>query len=305
MPVFVSIEPANICNLHCPECPVGNTGLRSVQSGSHTPPKFIPVPLYKNILRQLVPYIHTVQLFFQGEPLLNRNLPLLVRLAHSQGLYTIVSTNAQLLTPPLASELIRAGLNRLILSIDGITEQSYSAYRQGGSLKKAIDGLKAAVAAKKQLHANTVIEWQCLRLKSNEKEWETIKRCYKDYGADRLVFKTAQLYDYADGNPLMPSCERNTRYSLSSDGKYHIRRPWWKSSVCRRLFTGCVINTAGEVLPCCFDKSSLFPFGSLFRHSFAAVWHSAAADAFRRKVLSPLTAPSLHSRPAICNNCTE
>ncbi len=344
LPTFVSIEPASVCNLRCPECPVGNPDIKNSdpksiyqQPTAHNQytiqPKYISVPLYKNILRQLTPYIHTVQLFFQGEPLLNRDLPLLIRLARSQGLYTIVSTNAQLLSPALAAKLIRAGLSRLIVSIDGITEQSYSAYRQGGNLGKALAGLTAAATAKKQLQADTIIEWQCLRLKTNEKEWKKIKREYKHSGADRLVFKTAQLYDYANGNPLMPSQERYSRYRRISQSKhteptsdnqqqekqtrYRLYRPWYKTRICHRLFTGCVITTAGEVLPCCFDKSAQYSFGNLTdfpannsatnNTNFTSIWHSAAADTFRRSVMNATDKMrSTHSpRPLICHNCTE
>ena len=56
--------------------------------------------------------------------------------AHETGLYTIVSTNAQALTPEIAHDLVDAGLSRIIVSMDGLTQTSYNAYRVGGSLEK-------------------------------------------------------------------------------------------------------------------------------------------------------------------------
>ncbi|MBO7501843.1 MAG: radical SAM protein, partial [Paludibacteraceae bacterium] len=195
-PTFLSIEPANFCQLRCPQCPVGQSG-----GGKH-PHALMPLELYRKLLKETCKWIHTIQFFFQGEPLLNPHLPEMIHEARKRHIYTIVSTNAQSLTPSLAHKLIAAGLNRIIVSVDGLTEESYAAYRKGGNLLRALDGLKYLREAKTELRQHTTIELQCLLLKSNEHEWDIFRRNYKKLGADRLTFKTAQFYDYADGNPL-------------------------------------------------------------------------------------------------------
>ncbi len=248
--------------------------------------------VFDRILEQVAPYAYTMQFYFQGEPLLNPLLPTMIARAHAEGLYTIVSTNAQAMTPDLAEQLIEAGLNRIIVSMDGMSEQSYSAYRVGGSLNKCKQALQWLREAKNKKHARTTIELQCLRLKTNEHEWTTFRRAYKALGADRLVFKTAQLYDYEHGHSLMPSSTRNSRYIKGSDGLFH-RKPL--SRFCFRVWSGCVITTAGIVLPCCYDKAHEYPYGNIMQTPMRELFTNECARKFRKAVLKQL--------PGICREC--
>lgn len=250
-------------------------------------------------------YVHTIQFFFQGEPLLNSQLPEMIRLAHEAHIYTTTSTNAQALTPLLAEQLIQSGLDRIIVSIDGLSEESYSTYRQGGSLQKALRGLVYLREAKDRLGGHTHIELQCLRLKSNEHEWAMFERSYHQMGADSLTLKTAQFYDYQQGNPLMPTDARFCRYARQQDGTYRPKNRPPKTGKtlfhkpCYRLSTGCVITTMGEVLPCCFDKSAQHSWGNIRSQSLREIWQSHKAQQFRHEVrLSRATF-------SICTNCTE
>ena len=259
----------------------------------------MPENVYKRVLQEIQEFAQVLQFYFQGEPTLHPSLASMIRQAHDAGLYTIVSTNAQNISPALAKELISAGLNRIIVSIDGLSEQSYQAYRQGGSLEKALTALHNLHEAKQHLKGKTHIELQCLRLKSNEHEWHKFEQEYRSLGADSLTFKTAQLYDYQHGNPLMPSQQRYSRYRKGKDGYYHLYKPWWHSQICHRIFTGCVIDTEGNVLPCCFDKQRRHRFGNVMQQSLKEIWQSPSARSFRREVLSH------REQVAICQNCTE
>lgn len=302
MPTFLSVEPANFCPLRCPECPVGMAGGRP--TAGEKPARMRP-EVWQEILRQSARYAHTMQFFFQGEPLLHPDLPQMIREAHEAGLYTIVSTNAQPMTEDMAAALAESGLRRIIISMDGLTEATYNAYRVGGDLEKARTALRLLHEAKARRHRRyPIVELQCLRLRTNEQEWDTLRRTYQSLGADRLVFKTAQFYDYEHGNPLMPSDLRYARYTLSADGTYRpkeslLRRLWTKSSPCFRLWAGAVITTGGDILPCCFDKAHEHAYGNLLVEGLAAAYHSPEADRFRQEVLHR---PSL---PAICGNCTR
>ena len=288
LPTFVSVEPANFCQLSCPECPVGNNSVsrqKSVLSLEH----------FRLILEQVKSSVHTMQFYFQGEPLLNKELPEMIKAASDEGMYTIVSTNVLAMTPLLAEKLMQAGLSRIIVSIDGMAEESYGAYRKGGNLHKALDGLMYLRQAKDQTGSRTHIELQSLMLRSNEHEWNAMKRQYKVMGADSLTLKTAQLYDYQNGHPLMPSNTRYSRYQLGKDGLYHPKHQPKHS--CRRLWTGCVITVSGEVLPCCYDKAGQYSFGNIFTTSLSDIYHSEKANRFRRMILQK------RSKPSICYNC--
>jgi len=259
----------------------------------------MPREVWQRILTEAKPFVHTIQFYFQGEPLLHKNLPPMIREACEAGIYTIVSTNAQALTPELAKELVRAGLNKIIVSMDGITQDSYGAYRIGGNVERCKEALRWLDEAKNALPfregagvGSPIIELQVLRLRTNEHEWDAFRREYKKMGADRLVFKTAQLYGYANGHPLMPSDPRYCRYIKGADGLYH-RRPI--SRGCFRVWSGAVITTTGEVLPCCYDKAHAHSFGNIMETPLAELYNNEKAVAFRQE--------ALRHKPSICHEC--
>jgi len=249
--------------------------------------------VWHRVLSEIQDTAFVVQFYFQGEPLLNKDLPEMIVEAHDAGLYTIVSTNAQAMTQDLAQALVQAGLDRIIISMDGLTDVSYNAYRVGGSLEKTKQTLQWLQRAKsKEQRAKTVIELQCLRLKSNEHEWAQFEREYKALGADKLVFKTAQLYDYQDGHPLMPTNPKYSRYVQGSDGKYHRRK---LRKGCFRVWSGVVITTTGEVLPCCYDKAHEYAYGNIMNAGIDELFGNEKAQAFRRAAMK--------EEPLICKEC--
>ena len=255
-------------------------------------------PVWQRTLAEAAKTAWTIQFYFQGEPLLNKNLPQMIAEAHEAGLYTIVSTNAQAMTKELAEALVAAGLDRIIVSMDGLTAESYGAYRVGGDVEKCKDALRQLRAAKERLHTpytinhTPIIELQCLRLRTNEHEWQELKRVYKSLGADRLVFKTAQLYDYVHGHPLMPTDMRYSRYFKGADGRYR-RRALGRG--CLRVWSGAVITTTGEVLPCCYDKSHAHAYGNIMDTPLDELFHNEKAMAFRKAAIA--------ETPDICKEC--
>ena len=305
LPSFVSVEPANFCQLRCPECPVGIAS----SPNSLSPNRLMPLSIFERVLEQVQATAHTMQFYFQGEPLLNKQLPEMIAAAHKAGLYTIVSTNAQSLSQDMANALVQSGLNRIIVSIDGFSEESYQAYRVGGSLQKALNALQYLANAKRMHKSNIRLELQVLRLKTNEHEWEWIKKNYKQLGATHLAFKTAQLYDFEHGHPLMPTSERYSRYRKTKEGIYvHKKSSPLHSTLytihrasgasCLRLWSGCVITTNGDVLPCCYDKDHRHTLGNITTHSLSEIFHSSKANTLRKHILNG-------HLPEMCKNCNH
>src|SRR5215216_6494686 len=117
-PVSISFEPTTSCNLRCPECP---SGLRAFTR---------PTGMLENsFFKQTIDDIHKDLLYlifyFQGEPYLNPDFLNMVKYAHDKGIYTATSTNAHYLTDEKAKQTVESGLDRLIISIDGTTQDVY------------------------------------------------------------------------------------------------------------------------------------------------------------------------------------
>src|SRR5436190_12391728 len=131
-PVSISFEPTTSCNLRCPECP---SGLRSFTR----PTGMLQDKLYQDVIDQLASTLSYLTFYFQGEPYLNPRFLDMVRYASRKGIYTATSTNAHYLDDENARETILSGLNRLIISIDGTTQEAYESYSVGGNLEKVIE----------------------------------------------------------------------------------------------------------------------------------------------------------------------
>jgi radical SAM protein with 4Fe4S-binding SPASM domain len=258
----------------------------------------INMNLLKSTIDELSPTLGQAILYFQGEPLLNKDFTEIVRYIHDKKILTSTSTNAQLLSDETAKKIVLSGLDRIIISIDGTTQETYESYRVGAKLDKTIQGIQNLVKWKRELNSKSpFIELQFLVLSTNEHQMKAMKKMAKQWQADKLTFKTAQLYDFENGNPLLPKNKKYARYELRSDGKYHIKSSF--KNRCKRLWSGCVITSEGNVLPCCFDKDNSYVFGNLFQDNFRKIWHNQKANAFRQNLLQN------RKQFEMCRNCTE
>ncbi|MDC3209632.1 radical SAM protein, partial [Chitinophagales bacterium] len=206
LPFNISIEPTTSCNLGCPECP---SGLKSFTRDTGT----LSVDFYNKFLHEVQRDLIYLYFYFQGEPYLHPDFLSLVKAASEKNIYTVTSTNAHFLSPRKATETVQSGLDRILISIDGASQETYESYRKGGKLAKVIEGTKNLVKAKSQLNSSTPhIIIQFLVVKPNEHEIPEILQLGKDLGVDEVKLKTAQVYDFKNGNELIPSIEQYSRY---------------------------------------------------------------------------------------------
>lgn len=291
LPAAVALEPTTSCNLRCPECP---SGLRSFTR----PTGMLQQADFRRIIDDIAPHTFYLTFYFQGEPYLNRSFLDMVAYANEKGLYTATSTNGHYLTEEMARRTVESGLCRLIISLDGTTQDVYQQYRVGGSLDKVLEGARRVVSWKEKLRAPTPhIIFQFLVVRPNEHQVPDILRLAREIGVDEVKFKTAQVYDYENGHPLIPANPRYTRYRQRPDGRWEIKgRP---GNHCWRMWHACVITWDGRVVPCCFDKDARHVLGHLNGVSLRDVWHSEAYQKFRQYIL--LTRREVD----ICTNCTE
>ncbi|HUR10565.1 MAG TPA: radical SAM/SPASM domain-containing protein [Flavitalea sp.] len=291
-PISISFEPTTSCNLRCPECP---SGLRAFTR----PTGMLEDHFFKQTIDQLSKDLLYLVFYFQGEPFLNPDFLDMVRYASSKRIYTATSTNAHYLTDSMAKKTVESGLDRLIISIDGTTQDVYQQYRVGGRIDKVIEGARNIVKWKKALNSKTpFVFFQFLVVKPNEHQLQDITLLAEEIGVDEVRFKTAQVYDYAnDPNHLIPTNRRFSRYRKNAVGVVEPKNSM--DNHCWRLWHATVITWDGLVVPCCFDKDAQHTMGNLKGKPFKEVWHSNQYRNFREQVL--------HSRRNIdiCSNCSE
>ena len=291
MPTSVSIEPTTSCNLRCPECP---SGLRSFTRDTG----MLEKDLFSKILDELHRKTMYLTFYFQGEPFLNKDFLQMVSSAASKNIYTATSSNAHYFDDEVSEKTVKSGLDRLIISIDGTTQGTYESYRIGGNLDKVLQGTKNIIKWKKKLRSNKpYVIFQYLVVRPNEHQLDKIQEIADDLGVDEVRFKTAQIYDYKNGNELIPTIDKYSRYKKNKDGSYSIKNEL--NNHCWRLWNSSVITWDGHVVPCCFDKDATYKMGDLKSNSFKEVWQSDAYYRFRNLVLRS------RSEVDICTNCTE
>jgi len=291
MPFSISIEPTTSCNLRCPECP---SGLRSfTRKTGMLEPEF-----FEKTIKEIKSHLLYLTFYFQGEPYLNPSFLDMVAVAKKHKIYTSTSTNAHYLNDTNAKKTVASGLDRLIISIDGTTQNVYQQYRVGGHLDKVLEGTKNIIKWKKELKSTSpYIIFQFLVVRHNEHQIEDLKRLAKEMEVDEVILKTAQVYNYKNGNDLIPLNEQYSRYKKLPNGTYMLKNKLNDS--CWKLWHSNTVTWDGKVVPCCFDKDAKHVLGDLKKENFKTIWNNDKYQNFRRLLTKG------RKEIDICKNCSE
>lgn len=290
-PFSLSIEPTTACNLGCPECP---SGLKQFSR----PTGKIDLTVHQKILNDIKSSVFYINYYFQGEPFLHPQFLDLITQAKKENIYTATSTNAHFIDAPMALKIIDSGLDRLIISIDGLTQETYEQYRVHGKLNKVLSATKYLIDAKKERKSSTpFLIFQFLAVRANEHEIPGVFDLGKSFGIDEVRIKTAQLYDFENGNPLLPTNKKYTRYQLKKDGTYRLKGK--QINACWRMWSGSVLTWDAKVVPCCFDKDATHVLGDASTTDFKAIWRGVSYKNFRKALLTD------RQNIDICKNCSE
>jgi len=286
MPLTAGIEITNFCNLKCPECPSGS-GMMTRSRGYMDP------DLFMKIIAELKPYLYYLSLYFQGEPMLHPRFFSL--LGRCKGIKTIVSTNGHFLSEENAEKIVKSQLHKLVVSLDGMDQSTYSAYRVNGDYERVRNGIKAVAEAKRKFNSPVKLEIQFLVNNQNEKQIPEVKRFARTMNAD-LKLKSMQILNSNDFDKWLPDLKKFRRYEKKNN-EYIIKSTF--PDRCARLWFNPVITWDGKVVPCCFDKDAEYIMGDLGVDSFRDIWHGPKYRSFRKSLYTG------RYMTGICRNCTS
>jgi radical SAM protein with 4Fe4S-binding SPASM domain len=254
---------------------------------------FMDPELFNKIVGELRPYLYNINLYFQGEPMLHPQFFSILK--SCTDIRTVVSTNGHFLTDRNSDKIVRSGLNKLIISIDGIDQETYTAYRKDGSLERVLEGLKNVTKARKRHNSDLKIEIQFIVNSFNEHQIASVRKLASSEKVS-LKLKSMQILNKENIRSWLPEQERFRRYEIK-DGKYAIKSSL--SDRCARLWFNPVITWDGKVIPCCFDKDAGHVMGDLNNESFREIWNGSKYRIFRKSILSG------RHMIEICRNCTS
>lgn len=300
MPTHLQIEPSTYCNIKCALCPV--------TEGMDRPAGNMDWDLFKKLIDEAGDYVFLILLWDWGEPFLNPSIYKMIAYAKTKGIKIVSSTNGILFKEEKhADEVIRSGLDSIIFAIDGISQETYEHYRQGGDLESAMDGIRMIVRRKRELKSKTpFINFRFIVMRHNEHEIPELYDLVKSIGVDALTLKTLNPYSndtYVDNRTdieqmvteFVPLDEKNRRFNYSEDGVTRIRR---KNNPCKSLWNNPFIHVDGTVCACTYDYNEKYPFGNMGKSSFKNIWFGAD---YRRMRSQFRRAWEKHP---FCNECT-
>jgi len=190
--------------------------------------------------------------------------------------------------------LALSGLNKLIVSLDGMDQDTYSKYRIGGNIGIVTDGIRNISEAIKKHRSSLKLVIQFLVNRENEHQIPDVKRFAREMNAS-LKLKSMQIINEDSYEKWLPAGKRFRRYELR-DNKYVLSAKL--SGNCPRMWFNPVITWDGKVVPCCFDKDADHILGDINSKTFSEIWAGKQYKFFRKRVMDS------REKIDMCRNCT-
>ena len=296
-PNKLTIDIGNICNLKCPLCPTGR-GDKSASRG------FMKIGEFRRVLNEIGSYLTNLELYNWGEPILNKDLIDMIRYAKNMNIPVCISTNLNILDKKVAEALISTQIDKIFISCDGASPETYSKYRVGGDFHRVLSNIYQLLEAKKKLRNRyTRIVLLFHVFKHNEHEVEKIKELADDCGIELRVNRMRtdmgkEIFEKVEDSierdkDWIPENPRYCAFDLEKKGKKKEMR-------CNHLWKTSVINWDGAVLPCCAVYGERHAFGNVLEEPFASIWNNEKYRLARQEVRN-----KIKKSPTICHSCKE
>jgi MoaA/NifB/PqqE/SkfB family radical SAM enzyme len=287
LPTMLQVEPTSRCNLQCRFCPVA-TGLgRSVGD--------MDFPRFRQLIDELGEYLLLVMFWDWGEPFLNPDAYDMIRYARRAGVKVVCSTNGHVFADrDHARRVVDCGLDVLVFSIDGITQETYQQHRRRGDLETVLQGIRNVVAEKRRTQANTpLVNFRFIVMKQGEREVPRLREFASSLGVDVLTLRKFHFVPGTDGdrkgspdraNPgeqedLVPHHVEYQLPALPPGTGQPLRA---ERNPCKNLWNCPTIHWDGTVSSCFMDYNEQRPLGSLKDQSFRDIWYGEDYRRLRR-----------------------
>jgi MoaA/NifB/PqqE/SkfB family radical SAM enzyme len=135
MPVAYGIDICNVCNLKCPLCPTGTDCTKRKK-------QIMTFENYKIIFDKIKNYAFTVNLYNWGEPFLNKDFIKILEYSKKNKTGVLLSTNLNFMKDEIIDSMIKLKLDKIVVSLDGASQETYEKYRRGGDFERVVLNLK-------------------------------------------------------------------------------------------------------------------------------------------------------------------
>lgn len=285
-PYQIDFEPTNICNLHCPLCSTGidaETRKKGKMEFSN----------FKKIIDEVSDTVLQISLQNWGESTLMQDFPKMIKYAADKKIFLRLSSNFSVkYSNNYFEEFMNAGLGRLVIDLDGVTQETYEKYRIGGDLNLVIENTKKAVEFKKKNGLKyPILQARMLVTSYNEHEIEDFKNLAKELGVDEIDLGNIQLNPNTAAKKWLPSNKEHVYETYM--GKNRVTPCHWP-------WSGMVINWDGGVAPCAIVDDPSSDFGNVFNGGgIKGIWNNESYISAR----STWSKDEKVEKLTICNIC--
>ena len=276
-PIGLQLEPTVRCQLSCLLCPRMRIALSPGKED-------MLWENYTRLMDEIGRYVLAIAFWQWGEPLLHPRISAMVARAHDHNILTLISTNGQVSPEEFDIGLLfDAGLDMLIISLDGIDQQSYDSFRKGGEASRTLRFAQAACRIKRKTGRTTpLINIRVVATAETESGIDNVREFARDIGADVFSVKAVSLYYDADtDNPVLPA---NRHYrSFQYQGKQEAEEYKKMLPFCNKPWSWPTLLHDGTLLICECDHQSGQPLGNVFSDGFLGVWSGSRSGRVREQ----------------------
>lgn len=276
-PSYLEIETVNVCNARCPMCTIEDWE-RGGQPMTNE--------LYHKIAQEVIEHadeVERVSLYRDGEPLIDKKLAERVAMLKNGGIKDVsISTNVSLLDEARSRDLLKAGLDTVIMSIDSLDKKIFESIRVRLVFEEVMANALRFIELRNQLRPQTRIWMRMIRQESNQNEWPS----YQEYWSKHMA-PTDRIYYHNIFN-----------WGGQLKGFKPITTSYEPNLPCVALWSLMVIFCNGDVPLCNIDFNNKFPTGSVVKDTIADLWRSKRANENRQLHLT-----GQKSCISICTDC--
>jgi MoaA/NifB/PqqE/SkfB family radical SAM enzyme len=287
LPTILQVEPTNRCNLRCGICPVA--------TGLGRPVGDMDLPRFRQLIDELGETLLLVLFWDWGEPFLNPDAYAMIRYARAAGVRVVCSTNGHVFADrEHARRVVDSGLDVLVFSVDGITQETYRRVRRQGNLETVLQGIRNVVEEKGRARSSTpLVNFRFIVMKHGESEVPQVRAFASSLGVDVLTLRKFHFVPGTGGD----NGEGKNRANLGEQGNLVPHQTEYQfpalptetgqplrveRNPCKNLWNCPTVHWDGTVCSCFMDYKEQRALGSLEDRSFRDIWYGEAYRRLRR-----------------------
>jgi len=276
-PRYIEIETINACNARCPMCTIQDWERRDTKMDDK---------LFKKISEEIIENsdeVKRVTLYRDGEPLMDKKIADKIYTLKRGGIKeTSISTNLGLLNEKKSKELLEAGLDVIIFSIDSLEKEIYEKIRVRLNFEEVMNNALKFIELRNKLRPETQIWFRMIRQESNKDEFPSYYEFWKEKASDNDRIYYHNIFNW--GGQLK--------------GYKAISKSYEPNLPCIALWSLLVIFCNGDVPICNVDFNNKYPTGNVRDSTIRELWNSKIMNQRRELHLN-----KQKSKISICPNC--